>query len=134
MNLLKFFDGKEWIALYREIISNCLVKSKNLSDLENLIEARKNLDISGENCSSHFHDDRYLPKIQEVKDEAINLWNQKSLEINEELRAVKECVFGQIMIQESEPNKPTDNQVWLCTNKTNPHISVYKKGEWIKLT
>jgi hypothetical protein len=39
MNLLKFFDGKEWIALYREIISNCLVKSKNLSDLENLTEA-----------------------------------------------------------------------------------------------
>lgn len=64
---LKFLaDNKEWKSAFREIISaikNRLRKDKNLSDVENVVQARKNLEIIGDNNHTHYHDDRYIPLI-----------------------------------------------------------------------
>ena len=57
----KDFSGK-WITLYRTAILNRLRKDKNLSDLTNKAEARKNLELTNE-VTTHYHDTRYQPKI-----------------------------------------------------------------------
>ena len=58
-------DGT-WVSLYTDAIKNRLRKDKNLSDLLDKAEARKNLELTGDNNHTHYHDDRYLPKIEKV--------------------------------------------------------------------
>ena len=77
---LKFLaDNKEWKSAFREIISaikNRLRKDKNLGDVENVAQARKNLEIVGDNNHTHYHDDRYIPLINaataSVQQEAVD--------------------------------------------------------------
>lgn len=56
-------DKNSWEQVYGNEINNRLRKDKNLSDVNDKAESRKNLEIIGDNNTTHFHDDRYLPKI-----------------------------------------------------------------------
>lgn len=54
----------EWTQIYGNAINNRLRKDENLSDVDNKAEARKNLEIIGDNNTTHYHDDRYIPLIE----------------------------------------------------------------------
>lgn len=56
-------DKNSWEQIYGNEINNRLRKDKNLSDVNDKAESRKNLELVGDNNTTHFHDDRYLPKI-----------------------------------------------------------------------
>lgn len=73
MALLKFKgnDGA-WKTMFRDMmfaIKNRLRCDKNLHDVVDIAEARKALGIIGDNNHTHYHDDRYLAKINAVRDE-----------------------------------------------------------------
>lgn len=65
MAILKYRDNEGFKSLYTDAIKNRLRKDLNLSDVENIQEARENLELTGDNNHTHYHDDRYLPKIEE---------------------------------------------------------------------
>lgn len=73
MALLKYKDNDGvWRTLFRDMMSaikNRLRCDKNLHDLVDVAEARKALGIIGDNNHTHYHDDRYMGKINTVKDE-----------------------------------------------------------------
>lgn len=54
----------EWVQIYGNAINNRLRKDKNLSDVDDKAEARKNLEIIGDNNTTHYHDNRYIPLIE----------------------------------------------------------------------
>lgn len=56
-------DKNSWEQIYGNEINNRLRKDKNLSDVNDKAESRKNLELIGDNNTTHFHDNRYLPKI-----------------------------------------------------------------------
>ena len=64
MAILKYRDNEGFKSLYTDEIKNRLRKDLNLSDLTNIEDARTNLELTGENNHTHYHDDRYLPKIE----------------------------------------------------------------------
>lgn len=77
-------DDKTWIQVYGNEINNRLRRDKNLSEISDKAEARVNLELDGENNTTHFHDSRYLPKIEaeantrEAKDtQLLNALNQE---------------------------------------------------------
>lgn len=88
MAILKYRDNEGFKSLYTDAIKNRLRKDLNLADLENVQEARQNLELTGDNNHTHYHDDRYLPKIEaeankrEVADNEIkNLLSDKIEEV-----------------------------------------------------
>lgn len=56
-------DKNSWEQIYGNEINNRLRKDKNLSDVNDKAESRKNLELVGDSNTTHFHDDRYMPKI-----------------------------------------------------------------------
>ena len=83
MKLLKHYTKNGWEALYANAISKGLLAENNLSDLMDKEEARKNLEIYGDNVHNHYHDDRYLPLIQEVEDKLMTIVNNMKKELDE---------------------------------------------------
>lgn len=61
VNLKK--NDNTWEQIYGNAINNRLRKDNNLSDVNDKAESRKNLEIIGDDNTTHFHDSRYLPKI-----------------------------------------------------------------------
>lgn len=53
----------EWIGFYADSIKNRLRRDKNLSDVLDVVEARKNLGLTGDSNDTHYHDGRYLTLI-----------------------------------------------------------------------
>jgi hypothetical protein len=76
MALLKWKKGvNEWLTFYVDAIRNRLRRDLNLSDLTDILTARKNLEIYGDSNKTHFHDDRYIPLINSAKqanEDAVN--------------------------------------------------------------
>lgn len=70
MSLLKYMKDKNtWITFYVDAINNRLRRDKNLGDVLDKQVSRDNLELSGVDNETHFHDKRYLPKInQEIID------------------------------------------------------------------
>ena len=63
MAILKYRDNEGFKSLYTDAIKNRLRKDQNLADVDNIQEARENLELIGDNNHTHYHDDRYFPKI-----------------------------------------------------------------------
>ncbi len=80
MRVLKYFTKDGWVPLYVSAITKALFAKNNLSDVPNKEEARQNLELTGENNHTHYHDDRYIPMIDAVKDQILN--TQGSLQEN----------------------------------------------------
>ena len=54
----------EWVQIYGNAINNRLRKDENLNDVDDKAESRKNLEIIGDNNTTHYHDNRYIPLIE----------------------------------------------------------------------
>ncbi len=62
-------DDNTWEQIYGNAIANRLRKDQNLADIIDKQEARDNLELSGDNNTTHFHDSRYIPMIENEKNE-----------------------------------------------------------------
>jgi hypothetical protein len=134
MKILKYFTSGKWVSLYQDAWNLCLNKRKNLSDLESKEEARKNLGLDNDDNVTHFHDSRYLPKIESAKNEVLNILNERLEALEEELRNVKTFNDNKIVIQDIAPTNPTVNQVWICTKADELGVKVYNGNKWDYIT
>ena len=83
MAFIKFKrDEDEWEPLYVEAIRNRLRCDNHLSDLIDIAAARDTLGLTGDNNKTHYHDDRYLPKIDAIKDAINNTFATSKFSIN----------------------------------------------------
>lgn len=58
MAILKWWNGTEWIPVSHERLD----RRQNLADLTDVSKARENLELVGNNVTTHYHDDRYYTK------------------------------------------------------------------------
>lgn len=86
---LKYKDGAQWKSIYGKELSNKLDKKENLSDVENVEEARNNLGLTGDNNHTHYHDDRYLPLIQKETADRIAADDAKKKDLDSKLEENK---------------------------------------------
>ena len=77
MSALKYKLRDGWQILYGGILSRVLRKDRNLADLTNKTTARQNLELDGDNNTTHFHDSRYNPLIQGAEDRSKAYTDQK---------------------------------------------------------
>lgn len=83
MSLLKFKKGTDgWVALYTEEIRNRLRRDENLADIFDIEKTRENIGLTGDNNTTHYHDSRYLPKIEELKNTIKNNLTTSKFAIN----------------------------------------------------
>lgn len=83
MAFIKFKRGEgKWETLYVEAIRNRLRRDKHLSDLIDIAAARETLGLTGDNNKTHYHDDRYLPKIDAIKNTVNNTFATSKFAIN----------------------------------------------------
>lgn len=107
-------DG-DWVSLYVDAINNRLRKDKNLSDLLDKAAARTNLELTGDNNHTHYHDDRYLPKIekiaadctQAIKDEASARSSEIANEASERDKAIAKEKSERVVADETLQNNIT---------------------------
>lgn len=86
---------QEWIPFYVDAIKNRLRRDLNLSDVFDVQATRDNIGLSGINNHTHYHDDRYIPKIdkevntrkQEIANLTNSLNNKLTTEHNERIAA-----------------------------------------------
>lgn len=83
MKIIKYLADNGWIPLYLDEIRSALFAEKNLSDLTDKEAARENLELSGDNVHSHYHDDRYLPLLQKLEDKLTNQMDSLKEEVKE---------------------------------------------------
>ena len=83
MRGLKYLTDNGWETLYTKIISKALFAENNLSELTDKEAARENLEITGDNVHSHYHDDRYIPLLQAVEDRLLSKIDDVSTKIEE---------------------------------------------------
>ena len=80
MSLLKWKKAEnDWVTLYGSVLKNRLRRDKNLADLTDATEAKKNLGLLGD-VSDHNHDSRYMPMLQRVADD-LSLLDQERVKI-----------------------------------------------------
>ena len=79
--------AKKWYSFYATAIKNRLRRDLNLSDLNDIAEARHNIELDGDNNETHYHDNRYIPLINDNKN--ISEQNKKDLltEITDRIKA-----------------------------------------------
>lgn len=133
MRIFKYLTENGWVSLYQDAWILCLNKRKNLSDLEDKQEARKNLELIGEDNHTHYHDDRYLPKINALRDEMMNLLEQKMLEVDVKFNALRKDNTDKLIVQDTKPETGVFNQTWICTDKDELSIRVYDGVDWVAI-
>ena len=77
-------DKNSWEQIYGNEINNRLRKDKNLSDVNDKAESRKNLELIGDSNTTHFHDSRYVPMIENEKNERKTETTQLRTDLNAE--------------------------------------------------
>ena len=68
MSLLKWKKSEkenDWVTLYGTVLKNRLRRDKNLADLTDKTEAKRNLGLLGD-VSDHNHDGRYMAMLQRI--------------------------------------------------------------------
>ena len=137
MAILKFYDNdKKWNSLYARAINNRLRRDKNLADLFDKAEARKNLELTGDNNHTHYHDDRYMPLIEGINQnisELKNEINQLNLEIGRMNNVVSVAISNmekKFFVGSTAPSSPLDKTVWFDTG--NNITQIYNGGKWKK--
>ena len=129
MRILQYFTNGKWTSLYQDAWNLCLNKRKNLSDLENKDEARKNLGLNGNENNTHFHDNRYL-QLNE-KDTVLAYVDKEVSDLKVDIERIDENIQNKIVIQDTEPSNPKVNQVWICSKKDNPGVNIYSESKWL---
>lgn len=131
MALLKYYDNNgNWIGLYADAIRNRLRCDKNLSDVYDIKEARKNLELVGDNNHTHFHDDRYNPLIiaerdaREEKDQELD----KKLEEEVDERIAEDLKIKKIIMKIKNELTPVGTiMAWAVANGPQPDRESTKK-------
>ena len=85
MAILKWKKIDQWYTVYGSILKDTLRCSKNLSDLTDKNLARTNLELVGDNITTHLHDSRYLPLIQAETSARTIAINNLSLNLSKEV-------------------------------------------------
>lgn len=127
MSVLKWQKGaNEWVTLYGTVLKNRLRKDKNLADLEDATEAKKNLGLIGD-VTDHNHDSRYMTLIAQVQDKIdreINDRKQREDSFYDELRAnidgeVSTAVtrYDVSIKKEAEERKKADDDLTIVINQ-----------------
>lgn len=78
-------ENGKWEQLYGNAIANRLRKDQNLADVDNKQEARNNLELTGDNNTTHYHDSRYLPLIEKEAEERKAETAQIKADLNTEI-------------------------------------------------
>ena len=78
-------ENGKWEQLYGNAIANRLRKDQNLADVDNKQEARNNLELTGDNNTTHYHDSRYLPLIEKEAEERKAETAQVKADLNTEI-------------------------------------------------
>ena len=125
MAVLNWYDGTQWVPLYAPDITKRLVKYKNLSDVTNVQDARTNLGLIGDNNHTHYHDDRYMPVIEQLRRDM-----QAQIDaLRGELHQFQDDVAKWYHIGPSPQWGPMDNgSIWFDTSSRT--IKVYSGGQW----
>ena len=69
MSILKTRENDVWKTAYGNYIKNFLDNNKNLADISDAAQARKNLELADDNVINHNHDTRYLGENSMLKRE-----------------------------------------------------------------
>ena len=143
MKLIKLKTSEGWISLYQSILNACLKKNKNLADIENREEARKNLELTGDNNHTHYHDDRYVPMITQLEDKLMAEYEQMRNELTVQIKNLTSVsssnsssinqkvdtdlfVFGDVA-----PVEPKEHTIWFnIKGNGEACIKVWYNGEW----
>lgn len=105
-------DKNSWEQIYGNEINNRLRKDKNLSDVNDKAESRKNLELVGDNNTTHFHDNRYMPKIDAESEKRKSEDDQIKKTLNQEIADRKK--------DSQDINKAiVDSENRVTTNMTN---------------
>ena len=92
MALLKWQRGNnDWVVLYGNIMQNRLRRDRNLSDLANSTEAKKNLGLFGD-VTDHYHDARYMPLINSLRGDLQEEARQRKMELEHSKSIIDEHV------------------------------------------
>ncbi len=145
MSILKTRENDAWKSTYGEYFFDLLTKNKNLSDITDKAEARKNLELASKNVISHNHDSRYLgdksplanernarQEADQLLDEDIvnycnYLENMLSLEEKGQLTR-KLSEIEEKLNQESENQTAADNNIEKYVNKKLSSLSTQTKA------
>ena len=81
MSIIKNRQNDTWKSAYANYIGALAENSKNLSDMTNKAEVRKNLELAGNDVINHNHDSRYLgPNSLLKKEEADRIAGDQALD------------------------------------------------------
>lgn len=83
MAILKWKSAKGWVSLYANFIKDCLQRNQNLADLPDKDKARENLGLTGD-VTTHNHDSRYMPIINEKYNDLIDKINKLSNKVDDQ--------------------------------------------------
>lgn len=89
MLILNWRSEDKWNPLYTLYLQNTLKKKNNLSDLTDVNEALKNLMLVGD-VETHWHDGRYLPFFNSLKNNLYNKVNTILKTIEDTLNTMKD--------------------------------------------
>lgn len=123
MSLLKWKKSEkenDWVTLYGTVLKNRLRRDKNLADLTDKTEAKRNLGLLGD-VPDHNHDGRYMPMLQRISDdlsretEARTTWETNfDQEIHANVEAQVENViqqYGASINTEATKREEKDNEL-----------------------
>lgn len=89
MLIFNWRSEDKWNSLYTLYLQNTLKKKNNLSDLTDINEALRNLMLVGD-VETHWHDGRYLPFFNSLKDNLYNKVNTILKTIEDTLNTMKD--------------------------------------------
>lgn len=120
MAVLKWKSAQGWLVFYANFLKNCLQKTKNLADLTDRAEARKNLELIGD-VTTHNHDSYYMPIINNFKKE---IEESTTAQIND----LKNYINGLLFVGTTAPQNPKQGMIWFDTQ--HKLIKFYTGSKW----
>lgn len=142
MRLLRFLKDGKWLPLYLGQIKNRLRKDLNLSDVMDVAEARKNLELTGD-VETHNHDKRYQQMIDQAKQEVYKKIDDIKIQMNqlkvslEEIKEINNTIKDDkldkrcIVVGPAFVGNPREGDIWLNTTSGQRIVRAYHNGTWI---
>lgn len=115
MSALKYKLRDGWKILYGGILSRVLRKDRNLADLTSPATARQNLELTGDNNSTHYHDSKYIPLIDAARDAAKSYADS----LVSALRTTHNTDKNELNTRINSLNTETGNKIQANTNSIN---------------
>ena len=94
MSVLKYKLQNGWKTLYAGVLNRILLKDKNLSDIEDRTKARQNLELTGDNNTTHYHDSHYLPLIQQASNSGTDAAESVRAELADYVKKVGNTILS----------------------------------------